>query len=53
MRKDISIEKLINGGDIINKSELNWQYNCCWRTIDRRSNPDKYKNVQESVNNFV
>lgn len=43
MRKDISIEKLINGGGNINKSELSRQYNCCWRTIDRRLNPDKYK----------
>ena len=43
MRKDISIEKIINGGDNINKSELARQYNCCWRTIDRRFNPDKYK----------
>ena len=43
MRKDISIEKLINGGGIINKSELARQYNCCWRTIDRRLNPDRYK----------
>ena len=43
MRKDIRIEKIINGGDSINKSELARQYNCCWRTIDRRLNPDKYK----------
>ena len=43
MRKDISIEQLINGGGCINKSELARQYNCCWRTIDRRLNPDKYK----------
>ena len=43
MRKDISIEKLTNGGGNINKSELSRQYNCCWRTIDRRLNPDKYK----------
>ena len=43
MRKDISIEKLRNGGGNINKSELSRQYNCCWRTIDRRLNPDKYK----------
>ena len=43
MRKDISIEKLTNGGGKINKSELSRQYNCCWRTIDRRLNPDKYK----------
>ena len=43
MRKDISVEKLINGGDNVNKSELARQYNCCWRTIDRRLNPDKYK----------
>ena len=43
MRKDISVEKLINGGDNVNKSELARQYNCCWRTIDRRLNLDKYK----------
>ncbi|MGM9876437.1 MAG: IS21 family transposase [Clostridia bacterium] len=43
MRKDITTESLINGGEKINKSELARQYGCCWRTIDRRLNPDKYK----------
>lgn len=43
MRKDIFVEKLIIGGDKINKSQLARQYGCCWRTIDRRLNPDKYK----------
>lgn len=43
MRKDITIEKLMLGGEIVNKSELSRQYGCCWRTIDRRLNPDKYK----------
>ena len=43
MRKDITIEKLIIGGEKMNKSELSRQYGCCWRTIDRRLNPDKYK----------
>ena len=43
MRKDITIEKLILGGEKMNKSELSRQYGCCWRTIDRRLNPDKYK----------
>lgn len=42
MRKDIGIENLF-GGDRINKSELARRYGCCWRTIDRRLNPDKYK----------
>ena len=42
MRKDISVEKLIKGGEKMNKSELSRQYNCCWRTIDRRLNPEKY-----------
>ena len=35
MRKDITIEKLIIGGERVNKSELARQYDCCWRTIDR------------------
>lgn len=43
MRKDITIEKLMLGGEKLNKSELSRQYGCCWRTIDRRLNPDKYK----------
>lgn len=43
MRKDITIEKLMLGGKKLNKSELARQYGCCWRTIDRRLNPDKYK----------
>ena len=42
MRKDISIESML-GGDKINKSKLARKYNFCWRTIDRRLNPDKYK----------
>ena len=43
MRKDITIEKLMLGGEIVNKSALARQYGCCWETIDRRLNPDKYK----------
>lgn len=43
MRKDITIEKLLLGGEKINKSALARQYNCCWRTIDRRLNPQKYQ----------
>jgi len=43
MRKDITIEKLVIGGEKMNKSELARQYDCCWRTIDRRLNPEKYK----------
>jgi transposase len=31
------------GGDFVNKSALARQYGCCWETIDRRLNPDKYK----------
>ena len=31
------------GGDKLNKSALARQYGCCWETIDRRLNPDKYK----------
>ena len=43
MRKDITIEKLTLGGEKLNKSAMARQYNCCWRTIDKRLNPDKYK----------
>lgn len=43
MRKDITFEKLTFGGDKLNKSALARQYGCCWETIDRRLNPDKYK----------
>ena len=43
MRKDITTNILIDGGEKINKSALARQYGCCWETIDRRLNPDKYK----------
>ena len=43
MRKDITIEKLLLGGDKMNKSALARQYGCCWEAIDRRINPEKYK----------
>ena len=43
MRKDITIQKLMLGGDKLNKSALARQYGCCWETVDRRLNPDKYK----------
>ncbi len=43
MRKDITINKLLEGGKKVNKSALAKQYDCCWRTIDRRLNPEKYK----------
>lgn len=43
MRKDITIEKLTFGGEEVNKSALARQYGCCWETIDRRFNPEKYK----------
>ena len=47
MRKNITIEKLMLGGEIVNKSALARQYGCCWETIDRRLNPDKYKNKRK------
>ena len=43
MRKDITLEKIMRGGEKMNKSALARQYECCWRTIDRRLNPNKYK----------
>ena len=43
MRKDTTIEKIMLGGEKVNKSALTRQYGCCWETIDRRLNPDKYK----------
>ena len=43
MRKDVTLNTIIKGGDKINKSALARQYGCCWETIDRRLNPDKYK----------
>ena len=36
------------GGDKINKSKLARKYNFCWRTIDRRLNPDK-QNKKERI----
>ena len=43
MRKDITIEKIMSGGERLNKTALANQYGCCWRTIDRRLNPEKYQ----------
>ena len=43
MRKDIITENIMLGGEKVNKSELARRYGCCWRTIDRRLNPEKYK----------
>lgn len=48
MRKDITFEKLTLGGDKMNKSALAKQYGCCWETIDRRLNPDKYKKERKT-----
>ena len=47
MRKDITVEKLMLGGAKMNKTELARQYNCCWETIDRRLNPEKYKKARK------
>ena len=49
MRKDITIEHLLKGGEKLNKSALARQYNCCWKTIDRRLNPDKYKKEKKKI----
>ena len=43
MRKDLINFKQLFGGEKVNISELARQHNCCWRTIDRRLNPEKYK----------
>ena len=43
MRKDITLEKIMSGGERLNKTALANQYGCCWRTIDRRLNPEKYQ----------
>ena len=31
------------GGEKVNKTALAKQYGYCWRTIDKRLNPEKYK----------
>ena len=41
MRKDITKDKLLLGGEKVNKSELTRQYGCSWETIDRRLNRRK------------
>ena len=43
MRKDITIEKLMLGGEKVNKTALAKQYGCCWKTIDKRFNPENIK----------
>lgn len=50
MRKDITINLILEGGEKINKSALARQYGCCWRTIDRRINPEKYKYEKDGLN---
>lgn len=42
MRQDITKDKILLGGERLNISALARQYNCCWETIDRRLNPEKY-----------
>lgn len=43
MRKNITTEKPMVGGEKVNKSELARRYNCCWETINRILNPEKYE----------
>ena len=43
MRKEITVNNLLKGGEKVKKSALARQYNCCWETIDRRLNPEKYR----------
>ena len=43
MRKDITLESIMEGEEKMNKTELARQYGCCWRTIDKRLHPEKYK----------
>ena len=35
------------GCDVMNKSKLARIHNCCWKTIDRKLNPDKYKKTSK------
>ena len=47
MIKDITIERIMLGGNKVNISETARQYGCCWRTIDRRLHPEKYKHEKK------
>ncbi|MEG2235974.1 MAG: IS21 family transposase [Clostridia bacterium] len=51
MRKDLTVELLVEREvKKLNKTELARVYGCCWETIDRRLNPDKYnKNKKERI----
>ena len=53
MRKDITIEKLLIGGEKVNKSVLARQYGCCWETIDRRLNPEKYQKENQNLYFYI
>ncbi len=54
MRKDITVEKLnLEGGNKLNKTELARQFGCCWETIDRRLNPDKYKKIKKEKDLYL
>lgn len=50
MRKDITINTLMEEGEKINVSEEARKNNCCWRTVDKRIHPDRYeKSKKERV----
>ena len=44
MRKDITVESFYRKeGEKLNVSAIARQYNCCWRTADKKVHPEKYK----------
>ena len=37
------------GGEKENKTALAKQYGCCWKTIDKRFNPENIKKKKKSI----
>lgn len=48
MRKDITIENMYKkGGEKMNVSAIARQFDCSWRTADKRVHPEKYKHEKK------
>lgn len=54
MRKDVVIEIFFRkDGEKLNISEEARRFGCCWRTIDKRVHPEKYKNKEKKARTYT
>ena len=54
MRKDVVIENFFRkDGEKLNISEEARRFGCCWRTIDKRVHPEKYKNKEKKARTYT